>query len=402
MLTFFTDISDPATSSKMISLGCVVSGKGHAATSTCNAGYLPCAVVGKPRIVKVVAHDKQGKRLSEGGDEVEAKLVQTGSQSSPITGNTIDHADGTYSVSVTPQAIGENELHVTLSGGQVKGSPFKYNTANPRATPYSAISLQNTFVTSNYPWDVAVTENGTLAVAENSSQSVSLYSVAGRRIYSFGTPNSGGSGYREYYGGGRYGDGRFYPSGVAVKGDLMYVSDAGNNRVLKFSVRRQSYISEFGSSGQGERQFSNPYGICIDPEGNVFIADYGNHRIQVYNEYGTFAYSFNCQQGPWGLAFDHQGQLHVAACGSSCIQVFTPEGTLITSYGSGTLNNPAGIAIDAQGYIAISGNNNLWIYSPDHDLVHTLSNQVRGRGIACDKYGFFWVADYGNNRIAKF
>ena len=66
----------------------------------------------------------------------------------------------------------------------------------------------------------------------------------------------------------------------------------------------------------------------------------------------------------------------------------------LTSYGTGTLNRPAGIAIDGAGYIAISehsGNNNcLWIFSPDHNLVHTLSGQFSsGLGIACDLEGNF-------------
>ena len=392
---FVTDISDAGTISKMISLGCV-SGGGHPASSTCTAGYLPRAVVGKPCTIKVVAKDKQGKQLSKGGDEVEAKLVQTGSQGPPVTGKTIDHGDGTYSVSFTPQTVGEHKLHVTLSHGHVKGSPFQYSITNPRATPYTALSRQNTFGTSTYPYDVAVTEEGNLTVAEYNYQTVTLYLVTGQRIHSFGTANSYGSE-----------EGQFYsPSGVAIRGDLMYVSESSNNRIQKFSVSKRSFISKFGSSGKGEGQFSSPYGICIDPEGKVFIADYSNNRIQVFKEDDSFAYSFPCQQNPWGLAFDHQGHLHVAVLSSNCIHVFTPEGTHITSYGTGTLNRPAGISIDGQGYIAISecgGSNRLWIFSPDHNLVHTLSGQFSsGLGIACDKDGFFWVVDHGNNRIAKY
>ena len=394
--SFVTDVSDPATVSKIINLACVFGGNGHPLFSTCNAGYLPHAIVGKPCTIKVVARDKNGIALAKGGDEVEAKLVQTGSQGPPVTGKTTDHGDGTYSVSVTPQAVGEHELHVTLAGSHLKGSPFQYSVVNPRATAYTALSAQYPISSYNSPWDVAVTEEGHLAVAEYGSHTVSLYSVTGQRIHSFGTPNSRGSG-----------DGQFYsPSGVAIRGDLMYVSDTSNSRVQKFSISKRSFISKFGNSGQEEGQFSDPRGICIDPEGKAFIADYSNDCIQVFNEDDSFAYSFPCQLRPWGLAFDLEGHLHVAVYGSSCIQVFTPEGTLITSYGCGTLNNAAGISIDAQGYIAISeyiGSNRLWIYSPDHNLVHTLSNQFNcGLGIAYDKNGFFWVADRNNNRIVKF
>ena len=287
---------------------------------------------------------------------------------------------------------------MTLVHGHVKGSPFKYSITNRRATAYTALSTQYPISSYKYPYDVAVTEERNLAVAEFGYQTVSLFSVTGQRIHLFGMANTYGSG-----------DGQFCsPSGVASKGDLMYVSEASNNRVQKFSISKRSFISKFGSNGKGEGQFSSPFGICIDPEGKVFIADNSNNRIQVFNEDDSFAYSFPCQQSPWGLAFDHQGHLHVVANGSNCIQVFTPEGTSITSYGSGTLHYPAGIAIDAQGYIAISqynvNNSCLWIFSPDHNLVHTLSGQLGngGVGITCDKDGFFWVADFYNNRIAKY
>ena len=73
--SFVTDISDPDIVSKIISLACVLGGNGHPLFSTCNAGYLPHAIVGKPRTIKVIGRDKNGKVLAKGGDEVEAKLV---------------------------------------------------------------------------------------------------------------------------------------------------------------------------------------------------------------------------------------------------------------------------------------------------------------------------------------
>ena len=390
---FVTDISDPATISKMISLGCV-SGEGYPPNSTCDAGYVPRGVVGKPRTIKVVAVDKGGKEVRTGGDEVAAKLVRKGSGDPGVNGSTTDNGDGTYTVSVTPQSDGEHELHVTLANGHVKCSPFKYAVANPRSTPYTSMSAQHRFGTKMNPFDVAMTVDGNLAVAEHGNQTVTLYSATGQSIDSFGTAGSYGSG-----------DGQFKsPSAVAVRGDLLYVCDRGNSRVQKFSISRRSFISKFGHSGEG--QLSNPRGICTDPEGKVYVADYGKHLIHVFNGDDSFAYSFPCQQHPWGMAFDHQGRLHIAAYGSNCIRVFTPQGEQLTSYGTGTLNRPTGIAIEGAGYTAISengGNNRLWIFSPDHTLVHTLSGQFSsGLGIACDLEGNFWVADCNNNRLVKY
>ena len=373
--TFTTSISNSDTISQMISLGCV-SGGAHAASSTCDVSYVPRAVVGKQCTVKVVGKDREGKRYSQGGDNIEAKLILKHSQDPAIQGVITDHGDGSYSVSITAQSAGEHELHVTIDNNDIRGSPFKYHVMQARQTPYTSISAAQQYISTNSsPYDVAVTEEGHLAVAEYGYRTVTLYSKTGQKVHMFGTAGSCGNA-----------DGQFHtPSAVAIKGDLLYVCESGNNRVQKFSISRRSFISNFGTGGKGDGQFSNPYGICIDPEGNVFIADYSNHRIQVFRDNDSFAYSFHCQSNPWGLAFDLQGHLHVAVSGSSCINVYTPEGNVITSYGSGTISYPAGIAIDAEGYIAISRNNSgfFWIYSPEHTLVRTLSGQfTHGRGIS--------------------
>ena len=392
--TFTTLVASPGTVSRMISLGCI-SGGAHAASSTCDVVYVPRTVIGKQRTLKVVAKDKEGKAFGRGGERVEAKLV---SQEPAIVGRITDHGDGTYSVSITARSVGEHELHVTIYDNHVKGSPFKYHVLPERKNPE-----QKRISTNTYLYDVAVTE-GYIAVAEYGNHTVSLYTEAGQRIHSFGTGSAGNA------------DGQLNsPSTVAVRGDILYVCDNGEKPVHKFSISKRTIISKFCSKGKGDGQLTHPYGVCIDPEGKVFISDYTNNCILVFHDNDSFAYSFPCQKNPWGLTFDLQGRLHVALHGSNCIGVFTPEGKHITSYSdNGNITNPTGLAIDAEGYIAISNANNdcVWIYSPDYTRVKTLTNNVNtssghyiyGRGIACDNDGSFWVAYYSNtsHRIKKY
>ena len=395
--TFTTLVASPDTVSKMISLGCI-SGGAHAASSTCDARYVQRTVIGKQCMLKVVAKDKEGKAFGRGGERVEAKLVLKGSQEPAIVGRTTDHGDGTYSVSVTARSVGKHELHVTIYDNHVKGSPFKYHVLPERKNPYTEMSEQKNISANSFPHDVAVTEEGYLAVAEYGNHTVSLYTEAGQRIHSFGTAGSGGNA-----------DGQLSnPSAVAVRGDILYVCDNGEKPVHKFSISKRSFISKFSSKGNGDGQLSSPCGICIDPEGKVFISDQSNNCILVFHDDDSFAYSFPCQNNPKGLTFDLQGRLHVALYGSHCIGVFTPGGKLVTSYGNGTVSSPAGLAIDAAGYIAISEGTNrnscrLWIYSPDYTLVHTIpvyvpsGQTVQGGGIGCDSDGSFWVGFYHSN-----
>ena len=397
---FLTKVGDQGIIREMIHLGQISSGS-DAVSGTCDIGFVPRAVVGKARTIKVTARNEGGKPFPYGKETVEVKLSKMESNELSVHSETTDHGDGTYSVSFTAQSPGLYEAQVTIGGHPIKSSPFTLTVRQPRTTPYDTLSPQRVFSTYSNPWDLAFTDDGTMAVVEYGSHTVSLFSVDGTRLHTFGTSGSPGSGDKQFN----------YPTGVAIRGDEMYVTDGNNNRVQKIRISDRTHIGKFGSSGKGDNQFSNPRGICIHPDGRLFIADYSNHRIQVHQPDGTFVSSITQNeeskfQSPWGLAFNPQGLLHIAAYSSHCIKVYTPEGDYVESYGSGTVNKPVGIAIDEEGYIAVSeySSNGIWIYNPDHtQLANTIQCSLSNpTGITCDAKGIFWVAESGNNRVHKF
>ena len=400
---FVTKIADEDKIHECIALG-QVSGGSDPASSTCDVTFVPRAVVGKERIIKVTACNSDGSCFLHGVETVTAELALMGSEKSVIQCNITDHGDGTHSITFTAQSTGVHEFQVTIGGHPIKGSPFTI-TIRPPTPPYDARSFHKAFSTYANCKGIAFGENGMVAVTEYSYHTVSLFSKDGSRMHTFGVGGKS-SNSRNYFCG---------PEDVAIKDDVMYVTDSGNNRVQKIRMSDKTYVTSFGSNGKGNGQFSNPRGICIHPDGRLFIADYSNHRIQVHQPDGTFVSSIMGDpqneeskfQRPWGLTFDPQGRLHIAAYGSNCIKVYTPEGNYIKTYGSGTLNYPAGIAIDEEGYIAISecgGSNRIWIYNPDHtQLVKTIQSGLSIlTGMTCDADGMFWVAEDGNSRVHKF
>lgn len=81
------------------------------------------------------------------------------------------------------------------------------------------------------------------------------------------------------------------PTDVAwdAAGDI-YVADgygSGNARVAKFD-KNGKFIKSWGAKGTGTGQFNSVRGIALDGQGNVYVADAGNKRIQVFDGDGNF------------------------------------------------------------------------------------------------------------------
>jgi peptidylamidoglycolate lyase len=79
------------------------------------------------------------------------------------------------------------------------------------------------------------------------------------------------------------------PTDVAVKSNgSFYVSDGyGNSRVIKFSADGR-YLFSWGTKGNEPGQFNTPHGVDLDKEGNVYVADRENNRIQIFDSTGKF------------------------------------------------------------------------------------------------------------------
>ena len=83
--------------------------------------------------------------------------------------------------------------------------------------------------------------------------------------------------------------------------DNMYISDGyGNSRVVKIS-KDGVWQKAVGTHGNGENQISTPHGIATDAQGNVYVADRGNFRIQVYDYDLNFKKSIGGVGAPWSV-----------------------------------------------------------------------------------------------------
>jgi DNA-binding beta-propeller fold protein YncE len=170
------------------------------------------------------------------------------------------------------------------------------------------------------------------------------------------------------------GDGQFNgPAGMAVDaGGNVYVADYGNHRVQKFSPTG-TYLAQWGTHGSGDGQFNGPEGLAVDAAGNVYVADFGNNRVEKFTsagaylaQWGTFGAGAGQFQSPLGVAVDAGGNVYVADNMNFRIQKFTDSGAFVAQWGTpgsgdGQFYNPTGVAVDAAGnvYVCDSGNSGL-------------------------------------------
>jgi RHS repeat-associated protein len=179
------------------------------------------------------------------------------------------------------------------------------------------------------------------------------------------------------------------------------------------------YASSFGSSGSEEGQFSGPDGMAIDSQGNVWVADAYNHRIDEFNEAGEYRDSFgspgsgNAQfSSPQDLAIDDKGNIWVADTGQNRVQKLNSTGEYIGEIAKGQLYEPSAIAI-------VPGSGNVWVADTMHhclkefnekgEYIRSVGKEGSGKGqlkypigVAVTSEGNVWAVDWGNNRIEEF
>jgi sugar lactone lactonase YvrE len=238
------------------------------------------------------------------------------------------------------------------------------------------------------------------------------------------------------------------PVGIGVDGlGNIYVADSSNHRIRKISPQGEvstlagSGVAGFQDGPASTAQFNLPQDVAVDEAGNVYVADWNNHRVRKISQGGEvttlagskagFADGLGDQarfRNPGALAVDDFGNIYVADSSNRRIRKIDPNGMVTTLAGDGTLgtrdgpagqarfSNPRGIELDASGnvYVADSSSHRIRKMTPTGE-VSTLAGIDRGfrdgpttralfnypRGVAVDRAGTLYVADSYNRRIRR-
>ena len=264
------------------------------------------------------------------------------------------------------------------------------------------------------PHGIAVDGEGNIYIADRYNHTIRKLSVAG--MVSTIAGKAGFSGSQD----GQGETARFNePWGICVSEDgIIYVADTKNNKIRRVEqdgrVKTLAGTGNFGSSNaQGlAATFGNPTGIELDAFGNLYVADHLTHIIRKIDGQGmvtTIAgipYIPGDSDGvgreaqfwrPYGLTLDNEGNILVADEWNHKIRKVTPAGTVITVAGVGEVglidgnadqaafNYPWDLTVDAENNIYLADGYNYVIrkIDPNGNVSSYAGTPLTSGGVDC-------------------
>jgi YD repeat-containing protein len=268
----------------------------------------------------------------------------------------------------------------------------------------------------DYPVMIAVnSSSGDLYVSDAGNSRIEEFSPAGRYLTEFGTWGTGK---------GQLED----PTGLAVSATgKLYVSDQYNQRISEWQPQgaggaRMIYNAQIGTEGSGNGQFKYPVGDTVDGQGDLWVTDFVNDRIQEFSStgkfiaaYGTKGSGHNQFEGPTGIAVNQStGNVYVADCSNHRIDELSSAGAYVRTFGTagsepGEMGCPNAVTVDPSG--------NVWVVDGEHARIEEYSStgtfiatygkagsgeaQFESPSDLAFSGGNIYVVDDGNHRVEE-
>jgi YD repeat-containing protein len=327
------------------------------------------------------------------------------------------------------------------------GAIYVADTENNRAQEWEPVPASAPLVTSqfgskgsgeaqfNEPRGVAIDSSGNLWVADTENSRLEKLSASGGFLAAYGSHGSG--------------SGQFSGiAGVAINQSTgnIYVSDRHNMRIEEFSSSG-AFVRAFGFGvsdgeikfevcasscragleGAGNGEFHTPLGLTIDQSSNVWVADYGNNRVQEFTAAGEFVAAYgtagtgNVQfKNPEGIVYD-DGNLYVTDTYNARVEEISTTGAYVGQFGSygtgkGQFKRPSAIAVNSVTgnlYVGDKGSARVEEFTPAGAFLASFGTAGSGNGqiglteviapdeIAINASGSVYAVDTLNNRVEK-
>jgi uncharacterized protein (TIGR03437 family) len=253
----------------------------------------------------------------------------------------------------------------------------------------------------------------------------------------------------------------------------LYIADSANQRIRMIAAPLTTgKITTVAGDGSllwvGDNlkatgtSLNDPYGVFVDPSGNIYISDTSDDEVRVVNaktgiisevagSVGNYGYFANQDGGPAsqayvdlpvGLTMDQAGNLYIADSTDDRVRMVSPAGIITTPVGSNQYNNPPGLhpwssyggdggpataatlykpfglSMDAAGNLYIADSNDNCIRKVSNGIITTVAGQCatagafsgdggpatsaqlnRPWGVVATPAGDLFISDYYNNRV---
>ena len=230
----------------------------------------------------------------------------------------------------------------------------------------------------SFPADTAIGQDGRLYTVSRADHAayevrVTMYDLDSQYFGVFGSSGEG--------------DGQFtWPTAIAADSlGQVYIADEYTHRVVVFDSEGES-VASWGVHGARPGELDSPSGLAFDRDDNLYVADHQNHRIQKFTSDGRFLLEFGSEGSsvgqlnlPWGVTVDPKGEVYVADWRNDLVQRFSSGGEFLGAYGTsgrgdGQLLRPSGVAVDGEGYMYVAdwGNERVQVLDPEGDFVMKL------------------------------
>jgi DNA-binding beta-propeller fold protein YncE len=259
--------------------------------------------------------------------------------------------------------------------------------ATPGATPKSAEvpiitgvkvvwSLANSDDPLSRPGGLGIAQDGTISVGDVKAQTINRFGPDGTYQSSWGAP---GKDPGQFDFADPLYPNQFFFSPISFDSDgNMYVFDSFNDRIQKFNSSGE-FVTQWGEPGHGDGQFDIPLGTVDAKSGRVYVADSRNNRVRVFDVDGTFLFGFGTEgtgEGqftePIAIAFGPDGNVYVGEGRGHRIQVFDPDGKFLRMFDSGEATGSIrALAFDSNGnlYAALHDQSMVRVYTPDGAVI---------------------------------
>ena len=201
------------------------------------------------------------------------------------------------------------------------------------------------------------------------------------------------------------------PWGISVNKDHIFVTDGGHRSLFKFCKNTLELLNS--TKGSKELQLSEPLGLCIDTNGDVFVADCCNYGIIIFSTNLQFKSRF----GTHKLYYPQDVKLTpdcvvVLDWSPNCVHLFSRDGDYLSSCISqgkeqnNLVYHPQFFCLDLFGNILISDRDHhcIKIFTQSGEFIHSIGGRgnkkgefINPYGIAISKSGVIFVVSYNPN-----